>query len=192
MAPAAVSAGAATAAADTEEYWRAKRLQAEDEQRKNIAAGQHVRDDGELSSPAMTESTAPTSVSGTDMTKDHAAPMVAAAIPTPVRTAPPYEPVPATVGVSPTGKKGLSLTGVAATETDDNSTLAVATAGLQSAKAAQSGTVESPTAYDTDLLTGEPNAQATGAVFPAVVRHDTDVSVSGLHIPGEYPKSAEV
>lgn len=192
MALAAVGAGAAPAAVDTEEYWHAKRLQAEDEQHKNIAAGQHARDDGELSSPAMTESTAPTSVSGTEMTKDHAAPMVAAAISTPVRTAPPYEPVPAPGGISSTDEKELSPTGVAATEADANSTLAVATAGLQSAKAAQSGTVESPTAYDTDPLTGEPNARATGAVFPAVMRHDTDVSVSGLHIPGEYPRSTEV
>ena len=31
-------------------------------------------------------------------------------------------------------------------------------------------------------------AQETGTVFPKVVRHDTEMSVSQLHIPGEYPK----
>ena len=30
-------------------------------------------------------------------------------------------------------------------------------------------------------------AHETGAVFPAVVRHDTEMSVSQLHVPGDYP-----
>lgn len=31
-------------------------------------------------------------------------------------------------------------------------------------------------------------AHETGAIFPKVIRHDTEMSVSQLHIPGEYPK----
>nr|OQO15409.1 hypothetical protein B0A51_17136 [Rachicladosporium sp. CCFEE 5018] len=31
-------------------------------------------------------------------------------------------------------------------------------------------------------------AHETGALFPRVIRHDTDISVSRLHIPGEFPK----
>jgi hypothetical protein len=30
-------------------------------------------------------------------------------------------------------------------------------------------------------------AHKTGAFFPSVVRHDTDMSVSQLHVPGEFP-----
>lgn len=31
-------------------------------------------------------------------------------------------------------------------------------------------------------------ARVTGAFFPRVVRHGTDMSISQLHVPGEYPK----
>jgi hypothetical protein len=31
-------------------------------------------------------------------------------------------------------------------------------------------------------------AHETGHIFPKVVRHDTDISVSQLHVPGEFPK----
>jgi len=43
------------------------------------------------------------------------------------------------------------------------------------------------TAYDTNP-DGSQNAHFTGRIFPAVIRHNTDVSVSNLHVPGEYPK----
>lgn len=188
MAPAAVGAGAATAAVGTEGYWRTKRQQAEGEQvRNNIS--HHVGGEAELSSPAMTESTAPTSVSGTDLIKDHAAPMVAAAIPTPVRTAPPNESIPAPVEFTSTDAKEL-LPPPLTTNAGATAALAVTTTGLPTAQS-QSRAVESPTAYDTDPVTGKPNAKLTGAVFPSVIRHDTDVSVSGLHIPGEFPRSPE-
>ena len=32
-------------------------------------------------------------------------------------------------------------------------------------------------------------ARSTGHIFPSVVRHNTDMSVSNLHIPGEFPKT---
>lgn len=31
-------------------------------------------------------------------------------------------------------------------------------------------------------------AHETGHIFPSVVRHDTDISVSQLHVPGSFPK----
>ncbi|KAK0949462.1 phosphatidylinositol 4,5-bisphosphate-binding protein [Friedmanniomyces endolithicus] len=31
-------------------------------------------------------------------------------------------------------------------------------------------------------------AHETGRFFPSIVRHDTNVSISALHVPGEYPK----
>lgn len=33
-------------------------------------------------------------------------------------------------------------------------------------------------------------AHETGQFFPQVVRHDTDISVSRLHVPGQYPRQA--
>ena len=33
-------------------------------------------------------------------------------------------------------------------------------------------------------------AHETGQIFPKVIRHDTDISVSQLHVPGEFPKRA--
>ena len=31
-------------------------------------------------------------------------------------------------------------------------------------------------------------AHETGSVFPKIIRHDTDMSISALHVPGEYPR----
>lgn len=31
-------------------------------------------------------------------------------------------------------------------------------------------------------------AHETGAIFPKVIRHDTEMSISQLHVPGEFPK----
>ena len=33
-------------------------------------------------------------------------------------------------------------------------------------------------------------AHETGRIFPRVIRHDTDMSISQLHIPGKFPKQA--
>jgi hypothetical protein len=33
-------------------------------------------------------------------------------------------------------------------------------------------------------------AHETGTIFPKVIRHDTDMSISQLHIPGKFPKQA--
>ncbi|KAI9666503.1 MAG: hypothetical protein M1821_004439 [Bathelium mastoideum] len=37
-----------------------------------------------------------------------------------------------------------------------------------------------------------PRAQQTGRIFPKVLRHNTDVTVSDLHIPGEFPSGQQV
>jgi len=171
MAPAAVGAGVAPAALGTEEYWRNRRQHAEDEHiHKTVPTSQPVRDSAELSSPAMTESTAPTSVSGGDTTKDHAAPVVAAAIPTPVETTRTVDPITEHVAAN------SAFDGVH----DEN---------LSDISGTFSGAIaeHKHTAYDTDPVTGEPNAKLTGAVFPAVIRHNTNVSASRLHVPGEFP-----
>ncbi|KAI4729950.1 hypothetical protein E4T49_02302 [Aureobasidium sp. EXF-10728] len=49
--------------------------------------------------------------------------------------------------------------------------------------------VETPGAQSSDGLGGleREGAHETGAIFPKVVRHDTDMSVSKLHVPGEFP-----
>jgi len=171
MAPAAVGAGGAAAALGTEEYWRNRRQYAENEQiHKTVATNQPGRDSAELSSPAITDSTAPTSVSGGDATKDHAAPLIAAAIPTPVGTVRTAEP----------NSTNMLLSSTVDDEHDET---------FSDASSSVSGAIAEPqhTAYDTDRLTGKPNAKLTGAVFPAVIRHNTDVSASGLHVPGEFP-----
>jgi hypothetical protein len=48
---------------------------------------------------------------------------------------------------------------------------------------------ETPRAESSDGLGGleREGAHETGAFFPKVVRHDTDMSVSQLHVPGEFP-----
>lgn len=48
---------------------------------------------------------------------------------------------------------------------------------------------ETPGAQSTDGLGGleSEGAHETGNIFPKVVRHDTDMSVSKLHVPGEFP-----
>jgi hypothetical protein len=48
---------------------------------------------------------------------------------------------------------------------------------------------ETPRAESSDALGGleREGAHETGAFFPKVVRHDTDMSVSQLHVPGEFP-----
>ena len=37
--------------------------------------------------------------------------------------------------------------------------------------------------------TGGPATQETEEIFPLVIRHNTDVSVSDLHVPGQYPRT---
>lgn len=46
--------------------------------------------------------------------------------------------------------------------------------------------LESHTAYDTGR-DGSLIAKPTGAIFPSILRHNTDVTVRDLHVPGEYP-----
>lgn len=67
---------------------------------------------------------------------------------------------------------------------------------LESSTTAFLGTIDwskassQTTAYDTNP-DGSQNAHFTGRIFPAIIRHDTDISVSNLHVPGEYPKPGD-
>ncbi|KAF2176418.1 hypothetical protein K469DRAFT_743020 [Zopfia rhizophila CBS 207.26] len=45
-----------------------------------------------------------------------------------------------------------------------------------------------PAAASSKAVNGGVVFRDTGQVFPAVMRHNTDVSVSDLHVPGQYPK----
>jgi len=49
------------------------------------------------------------------------------------------------------------------------------------------GSMGGHTQYDTNP-DGTVNAKPTGTIFPTVLRHNTDTSVSNLHIPGEFPR----
>ncbi|KAJ9647009.1 phosphatidylinositol 4,5-bisphosphate-binding protein [Coniosporium tulheliwenetii] len=61
---------------------------------------------------------------------------------------------------------------------------------LSSSTTAFLGTISSPNRSFANGRTGGPTQmRETGRIFPAVLRHNTDVSVSQLHIPGEYPKT---
>ncbi|KAK1819023.1 phosphatidylinositol 4,5-bisphosphate-binding protein [Friedmanniomyces endolithicus] len=63
-------------------------------------------------------------------------------------------------------------------------------------KAAASESVFSSGMQDPNNSTATPGlgglerqgAHETGRFFPSIVRHDTNVSISALHVPGEYPK----
>jgi len=61
---------------------------------------------------------------------------------------------------------------------------------LSSSTTAFLGTISSPSRSFAEDKTGGPTQmRETGRIFPAVLRHNTDMSVSQLHIPGEYPKT---
>ena len=51
-------------------------------------------------------------------------------------------------------------------------------------------TTSMPPPGETTTLGGleSEGAHETGAIFPKILRHDTDISVSNLHIPGKFPK----
>ncbi|KAK0290653.1 phosphatidylinositol 4,5-bisphosphate-binding protein [Friedmanniomyces endolithicus] len=53
-----------------------------------------------------------------------------------------------------------------------------------------SGTQDNKTSTATQGLGGleRQGAHETGRFFPSIVRHDTNMSISALHVPGEYPK----
>ena len=53
-----------------------------------------------------------------------------------------------------------------------------------------SGTQDTNTSTATPGLGGleRQGAHETGRFFPSIVRHDTNMSISALHVPGEYPK----
>ena len=53
-------------------------------------------------------------------------------------------------------------------------------------------TISMPPPGETSTLGGleREGAHETGHIFPKIIRHDTDMSVSKLHVPGEYPKGA--
>jgi hypothetical protein len=45
-----------------------------------------------------------------------------------------------------------------------------------------------PAAASSNVLNGGPVLRETGHGFPPMMRHSTDISISDLHVPGEYPR----
>lgn len=67
-------------------------------------------------------------------------------------------------------------------------------AGVFNENRGVSGALSNPgsVSYGIDGLGGleRKGARETGAIFPSVVRHNTDMSISQLHVPGEFPVSS--
>jgi hypothetical protein len=173
MAPAAGGAVLGAGAVGTEEYWRNRRNEAEEQRQRqedekaipNRTKPLSVTEESEprTGPSAMADSTAPNSFNGetvvplvplskvTTTTSPTTSGTVPSAAPLPTPTpaaAVASEPVPVTPETEPTGSAVH-------------------------------------TKYDTSA-DGSVNAHPTGHIFPRVLRHDTDVSVSDLHIPGEF------
>ena len=55
--------------------------------------------------------------------------------------------------------------------------------------AASTNTTHGATTADLGGLESE-GAHETGRIFPKVIRHDTDMSISQLHVPGKFPKQS--
>ncbi|KAF2099998.1 hypothetical protein NA57DRAFT_37673 [Rhizodiscina lignyota] len=150
MAPAATDAVVgATGTAAAEEYWRQKRIEAEQAQEQ----------DGPNVPPPRAQ--------------DHTVP-----IPITVDGSTDHESRPSAEGLSSISSPAGRTSSVPTTLSDISSV---------PPEPKRAGTdLESHTAYDTGR-DGNANAKATGAIFPSVIRHNTDVTVGDLHIPGEYP-----
>lgn len=80
--------------------------------------------------------------------------------------------------------------GAATSETKEEvAAPAVDTVPVEAAAAAPVSTTTANEAITTNLggLERE-GAHETGAIFPKVIRHNTDMSISNLHVPGKFPK----
>jgi hypothetical protein len=201
MAPAAGGAAVGASAIGAEEYWQDQRrkgeeLEAQQERERQAAVngnnlvppepmkrpsnGVNDRAISDVAtSPTRTESTAPTTVSGFDQEMGNVTPVVIPSTTAGVHTQPTAttaeNPMFAPATVAPEGlhKQAVSSTVV------PNSVPSSSTTTAQ---------VVSHTAYDTNR-DGSINAHGTGNIFP-ILRHDTDTSISNLHVPGEFPRAS--
>ena len=172
MTPAVGGAALGAGAVGTEEYWRNRRKEAEaqtDERGLNPLAvlGEKIPATG--SSPStFTNSTAPTSFDGDN--NNNIVPVV------------PLQKVAATS--SPVVGEGSIPGAASAAVASESITGGPSTMEPESIDVLSTGST-THTKYDTSP-DGTVNAHPTGHMFPAVLRHNTDVSISDLHIPGEY------
>lgn len=195
MAPAVGGAALGAGAVGTEEYWRNRRKEAEAQKEERALASTTLtplsKDTTEKSPVgssvgAFAESTAPTSFNGDNV-----------ATPTDIPTVPlqgvTTEKSPVVGGGSIPGAAPLyipptsaaaalePITGPSAITSEPDSF----TDGIKEGVDALPTGTSMHTQYDT-ARDGRVNAHPTGHIFPAVLRHNTDVSVSDLHVPGEY------
>jgi hypothetical protein len=171
MAPAAGGAAlGAAGAVGAEHFWRKKRDEAEARQADTL---KEVDVADTASSPTATAGVLPLPPVSTTQ----APPVASAASPTdPIITTP----ITLATATSGTGAASILSQSTAATDLTESPVAShvdlVGTTG------------EGHTKYDTNP-DGTVNAVNTGRVWP-ILRHNTDVSVSNLHVPGEFPKSA--
>ncbi|TID14348.1 ph domain-containing protein [Venturia nashicola] len=194
MAPAVGGAALGAGAVGTEEYWRNRRNEAEaqkEERALDSALNPLAEDTTEKmhigSSPhAFTDNTVPTSYNNDNV-----------ATPSIIQTVPLQG---VTTAKSPVGGEGsipgaapLSIPPASAAEALEpiTGTSAIIQEPESFNDVAKEGVDVLPTGtsihtqYDT-ARDGRVNAHPTGHIFPAVLRHNTDVSVSDLHVPGEF------
>lgn len=194
MAPAVSGAALGAGAVGAEEYWRNRRKEAEaqrEERALNPAFGPLAEGTTEKmpvdSSPStFTDSTAPTSFNGNSTDTNYSMLIVPLQGVTTAKSpvlgegnipgaAPLYiPPASAAVALEP-------ITGPSATESQPESFDDTVKEDLDVLPTGSSVHTQYDTARD-----GRVNAHPTGHIFPTVLRHNTDVSVSDLHVPGEF------
>lgn len=167
MAPAAVGAAGGAAAVGTGAYSRQKREEAEaraDDSMPDAApaadgAGSPAAEAGVLPLPPVSTQKSPTEE--------------------PIAASSPVEPILTTPITSSAGRGGAASASILSAST-------AATELTESPPRSRDGDAEAGhTLYDT-ARDGSVNARPTGR-WP-VLRHDTDVSVRDLHVPGEFPR----
>jgi hypothetical protein len=101
------------------------------------------------------------------------------------------------VGNSASSAPIITPVGNRTTDTADNKHVVSQLAGSNSTSATNTGNglTNSSDIATTEIGTALGGLEArgaheTGQIFPKVIRHDTDISVSQLHVPGEFPKKA--
>ncbi|KIW00876.1 hypothetical protein, variant [Verruconis gallopava] len=161
VAPAAAGAVMGAGAVGAEEHWRTKREEAAQRQAEATAQNVGVADTGK--SPGAAE---PDSLSRS-------------LLPLPVTT---------TAGAGVT-EQALYSPASASGGGQSDTVMSVVSQSTAATELTESPTASqvalSHTAYDT-ARDGTVNATPTGKLFPAVLRHDTNTSISNLHVPGEY------
>ncbi|KAE9977572.1 hypothetical protein BLS_001281 [Venturia inaequalis] len=194
MAPAVGGAALGAGAVGTEEHWRNRRKEAEarkDERALNGTLNPLAEDTTEKmpvesGHNTLTDRTAPTPFNGDSIGNSTTVPTVPLQGITMAKSPVVGEgsiPGAAPLYIPPTSAAAAlePITGTSAITHEPESFDDVIKEGVDVLPTGSSIHTQYDTARD-----GRVNAHPTGHIFPAVLRHNTDVSVSDLHVPGEY------